>query len=84
MQHGGGLGAHYELSGTSGSDLLDLDAHDGDLIDGPLQGFQVSPQQAMAAPGVEAAGMQAAAPDPPKICVVVRKRPINRKVCRVC
>jgi hypothetical protein len=25
--------AHYELSGNSGADLLDLDAHDGDLIE---------------------------------------------------
>eukprot|EP00882_Tetradesmus_deserticola_P015263 GHRQ01016258.1.p1 GENE.GHRQ01016258.1~~GHRQ01016258.1.p1 ORF type:complete len:127 (+),score=30.11 GHRQ01016258.1:170-550(+) len=34
---------NYDLQGGNGSDLLDLDAHDGDLIEGPLQPFQVSP-----------------------------------------
>jgi len=32
QQLSAGLG-QYELSGNSGGDLLDLDAHDGDLIE---------------------------------------------------
>lgn len=46
-------------------------------LQGPLQPFQVSPQADMAG-GRAAAEM--APQDPPKIRVVVRKRPINKKV----
>jgi hypothetical protein len=121
QQLSAGLG-QYELSGNSGGDLLDLDAHDGDLIEvgglasqpnhaqllvpcchlllhvlrsastaanpdnsqsclvpacclqGPCQPFQVSPQ------ADRVGSAQMAPQDPPKIRVVVRKRPINKKV----
>jgi hypothetical protein len=110
QQLSAGLG-QYELSGNSGGDLLDLDAHDGDLIEvGGLasqpnhaqllvpcchlllhvlrsastaanpdnsqscQPFQVSPQ------ADRVGSAQMAPQDPPKIRVVVRKRPINKKV----
>ncbi|KAF6259011.1 P-loop containing nucleoside triphosphate hydrolase protein [Scenedesmus sp. NREL 46B-D3] len=69
---------NYDLQGGSGSDLLDLDAHDGDLIEGPLQPFQVSPvgEAARAAAGQQQGGQQLS---DSKIRVVVRKRPINKK-----
>lgn len=69
--------------------LLDLDAHDGDLLAhacGPA--MQLSPmgqqqqarqQQAVAAQQAAAAAPQEYPEDPEKIRVVVRKRPINKK-----
>ncbi|GBF89094.1 kinesin-13A-like [Raphidocelis subcapitata] len=85
----------------SQEDLLDLDEHDGDLLDGPGGSFTLSPlmeaPQACGggrcdpAPRPSPAGLAAAAAmggplppltggeDPPKIKVVVRKRPISRK-----
>ncbi|WIA29491.1 hypothetical protein OEZ86_011992 [Tetradesmus obliquus] len=70
--------SNYDLQGGSGSDLLDLDAHDGDLIEGPIQPFQVSPvgEAARAAAGQQQGGQQLS---DSKIRVVVRKRPINKK-----
>lgn len=61
-----------------GAELLDLDEHDGDLISpAPADVFQLSPLAE--ARIVEAGGSTNEEEDPPKIRVVVRKRPINKK-----
>lgn len=53
--------------------LLDLDEHDGDLLSHVRPSGLAQQQQQHAA-------AEAAEPDPPKIRVVVRKRPLNKKV----
>uniref|UniRef100_A0A7R9YS33 Kinesin-like protein n=1 Tax=Chlamydomonas euryale TaxID=1486919 RepID=A0A7R9YS33_9CHLO len=61
------------------NELLDLDAHDGDLLAhacGPA--MQLSPMQEVRAVA-EAVEEPDTPADPPKIRVVVRKRPLNKK-----
>lgn len=69
----------HQLDGNAA--LLDLDANDGDLLShAPVPAFQLSPlggrQKNEAVPPLTSDGEPE---DPPKIRVVVRKRPINKK-----
>eukprot|EP00798_Chlamydomonas_sp_ICE-L_P010331 gene10331-8267_t len=75
---------------ASGPDLLDLDAHDGDLLShscgpalqlSPMGGGRAAKAPASIAPAQPSlvAAYPVTEADPPKIRVVVRKRPINRK-----
>ncbi|GLC36230.1 hypothetical protein PLESTB_001366000 [Pleodorina starrii] len=60
------------------STLIDLDENDGDLLADAGVAFQLSPlsnQKAAVVPGAPAINQD----DPPKIRVVVRKRPISKK-----
>lgn len=69
----------HQLDGNAA--LLDLDANDGDLLShAPVPAFQLSPiggrqKNEALAPPVSETELE----DPPKIRVVVRKRPINKK-----
>ncbi|PNH08824.1 Kinesin-like protein KIF2A [Tetrabaena socialis] len=61
--------------------LIDLDENDGDLLSDAGVAFQLSPLSNLkaAAPSAGPAAAPAALDDPPKIRVVVRKRPSSKK-----
>ncbi|MEW5307527.1 MAG: hypothetical protein WDW36_009916 [Sanguina aurantia] len=82
---------HLRTLDPGSPDLLDLEEHDGDLLSHAGPAFALSPlanaksRTPLVAPSAAAAAAAAAVygpmdeSDPPKITVVVRKRPINRK-----
>lgn len=77
------MASHFDLAGHRLEDhaggMIDLDEEDGDLLPQGGHGYHVSPLAAGEARGGAGPSSGGANGDPPKIKVVVRKRPISMK-----